>query len=178
MDLTKIIMLITFGVVIATFILTFLLWYHERKIQLNLLRSLYQHIESIRVEAPKQYDFLINTNKIPSWTTTNLDINYYLSHIMHKLKKEGFTLEEICTRELKEQIIKIVNRINTINNLYSLMYAGVSQGTKAANEMVENHKIELSEKTYYVDLEKDIYKAQCELRKVLKKGIYANKTYF
>lgn len=178
MGLNLIIGISTLIVVTITLFITLMIWYHERKIQLNLLRSLYQHLDTIKRDAPAQYNFLISQNKIPSWTITNLDLNYYLSHINHKLKKEGFSFEFVCTRELKQQIINIVNKLNNINNLYSLMYTSISQGTRSALAVVESHKHELSLVPYYKDLDDFINKSQKELRNILKKRNYSNRSYY
>lgn len=168
----------TFIIVAITLFFTSLIWYSARKTQLNLLRSLYQHLDTIKRDAPAQYRFLIREKKIPSWTITNLDLNYYLSHINHQIKKEGLSFEFICTRDLKQQIINVVNKLNNINNLYSLMYLAIAQGTDSAQAMVTVHKKELIEVPYYKGLDDFINSAQKELNKILKKKKFCNKTYY
>jgi len=149
-----------------------------RTTQLNLLRGLYQHLDKIKESASVQNDYIQEDNdKIPSWTLINLDLNYYLSHINHTVKKEGiFLFESICTRELKQQIINVVDKTNTINNLFSILYMGESSDTPSA--VRGKYKLELRNNTYYIDLNNFIENAQKQLRLILKKKRFCSKTYY
>ena len=81
-----------------------------------------------------------------------------------------------CTRELKQQIINVVDKTNTINNLFSILYMGESSDTPSA--VRGKYKLELRNNTYYIDLNNFIENAQKQLRLILKKKRFCSKTYY
>ena len=177
MNLNLTIGISTLVVAVSTFIVSFLMLRNARTTQLNLLRGLYQHLDKIKESAPSQKDYMKREDKIPSWNLMNLDLNYYLSHMNHIIKKEGvFSFKWICTRELKQQIINVVDKVNIINNIFSIIYLGESNDTFM--RVRERYTNELKNNTYYDNLDNFIKNTQEQLRLILKKKKFCNKTFY
>jgi len=154
---------------VATTTLVYI-WFKDRREELAVLRSLYQHLEYIKNAAKGQENQLKNGGEIPSWTLISIDLNFYLPRINYKIKKQGW-LEflNIYTRDLKDMIINTADNLNKINNLFGIMYAAIV--TREGNErerILNAHKAEILDKPYYEELYKFVDDAHEELEKILK----------
>src|SRR3989344_4768112 len=146
----------------------FLTWFIDRQRQLRTLRSLYQHIDFIKTESISQRNAIRNTNRpIPSWTTMNIDLTFYLSNIYYRVWKE-WRCNYISTKELKDGVLRVAKELNDINNFFSLMRSAIAQGTRAGNGVAFRYRAELASMPgYYEALDRHVEKVQRELRKIL-----------
>ncbi len=167
----------TLAVAFLTLIVSFLLWRRTRQEELSRLRSLFQQLDEIKRIAKDQYEYL-KTKGVPSWKITNIDLNFYLTHINHKIAKETTLFNWVYTRELKKQLIDTHDKINNINNLYNLMYQAHVTNTPASKKQLAQYQAQLVQVSYYADLEKFIERTKTELKKILRKGEFCNKTWY
>lgn len=105
----------------------------------------------------------------PTWTLSELDLNYYLRKINFKVREEN-RLNYHPTKELKEAIIFAYDQINKINNIFNLIYiteaSSMNQDEKVLR--IANYHRELLGKPYYQELIDAIDLAHSELKKILK----------
>lgn len=158
---------LTFLVATITFIYVRLA---DRRNELAVLRSLFQHLGYIKDAAKGQHNQLKKGGQIPSWTLISVDLNFYLPRINYKIKTQGWLKNrKIYTRDLKNSIIKIADNVIKINNLFRLMYDSiVSNKSKNENEILERHKQEILNAPYYEELYNFVDDAHRELKKILK----------
>jgi hypothetical protein len=166
-------------IALLTLVITFFMWRKSRKEELSRLRSLLQQIEYIKRVSKDQFDYLKNGN-IPSWTISNIDLNFYLTHIQHIIEREGFLeFQNIPSSKLKEYLMDIHGKINNINNMFTLIYHAHVTNTKQSNKRLEEYKKELTrENHYYTTLDKMIEKAAREIKKIIKRIRIHNKRWY
>ncbi len=142
--------------IVAAF-LSFFLWRSERNQDLSRLRALHQHLTFIE-ESAKGHEKHIKGNKLaaPSWPIANIDLNFYLTNIKHKVRKE-WCICWINTHELKKELIATYEKINNINYLWKLKI----ENQKTKSDLLTN--------SHYQDLYRFISSAKKEIEKVTRK---------
>jgi len=148
----------------------FLTWFIDRQKQLRTLRSLYQYLDFIKTESISQRNAIRNVNgPIPSWTTMNIDLTFYISNIHYRVRKE-WGCNYIPTKELKDGVLRVAKELNDINNFFSLMRSAIAQGTRTGNGVASRYRAELAKRGgYYEALDQHVEKVQRELRSILVK---------
>ncbi len=144
--------------------------YADRRKELAVLRSLFQHLEYIKSAAKGQHEQMKKGGPIPSWTLISVDLNFYLPMVNYNIKTQGWLkFQIIYTRYLKNSIIKIADNVNKINNLFSLMYAStISNQSNNRNKILDKHRQEILDTPYYEELYGFVDDAHQELKKILK----------
>lgn len=155
---------------IATFLVAlFTLIYiagKSRREEIAVLRSLYQHLNYLKIVGQAQRRYMDEYQKSPSWTLIPLDLNFYLPRINYKIKKEGvFSFKRIYTRDLKDITIEVADSVVKINNLFNLMYTA---DALLHEEKSISYGVELLEGEYHRDLARAVDESLPELRKILK----------
>lgn len=170
--LTLIVALLT--LIVATITLVYI-WLKDRREELAVLMSLYQHLEYIKNAAIGQQNQLNITLQqgqiqIPSWTLISVDLNFYLPRINYKIKKQGWLeFGNIYTRDLKDSIIKTADDVNKINNLFNIMYNAIVSPEGGERETIlGGHIREILHTPYYTELYGFVDDAHRELEKILK----------
>ena len=98
---------IILAITFLTLILTFLIWRSERKKELSRLRALFDHLIFIKKSAQGHENILKDKSpKIPSWPVANMDLNFYLTQLNYKIRREFSPCFE-KTRRLKKELIGI-----------------------------------------------------------------------
>jgi len=174
-----IIVIIAAVTLVVTSLTLFFTLFILRQRQLRVLRSLYQHLDFIKSESISQRNVIRNKKKaIPSWTTMNIDLTFYLSNIHYRVRKE-WGCNYIPTKELKDGVLRAAKELNDINNFFSLMRSAIAQGTPEANEVAKSHRSGLAKESgYYEALDKHVEKAQKELRKILRKKKVCTRSWY
>ena len=147
------------GVVAAVIAATisFILLRSDRIKDLSRLKALNQHLNFIKESARGHESQLKNGKKpLPSWPVANFDLNYYLTNIKYKIRKEYFICCRKSTKDLKEDLIFIHEKISNINYLWDLIVKK------------EKDKTDLVSSTYYSDLLKRIEQAQREIKDIVR----------
>ena len=133
----------SFAAVVAA-IFSFILWRIRRNEDLSRLIALFVHLKFIEESAKGHESHVKNhsLNKnfpLPSWPIANMDLNFYLTHINHKIrKKDSFFCYE-TTKYLKQDLIKVHEKIKNINFLWQ----------QTLERQIPN---DLHTNTYYLDL--------------------------
>ena len=144
--------IVTILIMILTFCLERKYIRNERKrIQDDLLESLNTTLKIISNEAEgqiKEFNKKVKNKRkpnIPSYFITKLDAGYYITRISSKINS-------IDTKLLKETIVKVTHKIETINNLVRLAQLsdtlGKKEKTKEIVREIKKHKY-----TYHADLQ-------------------------
>jgi hypothetical protein len=150
--------------------MTFLMWRRTRKEELSRLRSLFQQLDYLKRLSRDQFNYIKNKG-ITSWTLPNIDLNFYLTHINHKIRGES-ACRQIQTCNLKKSLMEVHGKINNINNMFVLIYETHVLNTKKSHKKLEEYKKELTkENHYYTDLGKMIETAKREIKKIIKKSL-------
>lgn len=149
-----------------TLVLTFLLYFEERKKQLALLRSLYLHLDLILENAKGHLTEFHQNKNIPSYYIGCIDSDYYVTRLRNKLFQEMCYLRIIKLIKLKRNLIKSRNKVENINHLLSrILECEVSGNTELKKKLIR----ELwGTNKYYDDLKNKIIITQGEIKRILK----------
>ena len=149
--MTDLLDILTFVVATIAAVFSFIMWRISRKEELSMLKALYDHLGEINKSAIGHERQFLMTHILPSWPIPNMDVNYYLTKISYKVRKET-SLMWISTRKLKKNLIKVHERVNTINFLWK--------------QAADGCKTDLYSNTYYSDLNNDILLVQEQIQKL------------
>lgn len=139
----------------------------NRRNELAVLRSLLQHLEYIKSTALSQREQLRGQGqnwRPPSWTLIDADLNFYLPHINYVIRTEKGA-KPIYTRELKQNLIKIADSVNKINNLIGLIYQSEINGRF---EQRQSYRNELLNTPYYPELSEYVDNANYYIKRIIK----------
>ena len=139
---------------------SYIMWRIDRVQDLSMLKALYQHLNFIDNSANGHETHVRNNTQnprrspMPSWPLPNMDLNFYLTHIKYKIRKEWSFCKE-PTESLKMALITLHERVNTINFLWR-------------EELSRRNSTDLRTNTYYQDLKNDINQCTTEIRRIIK----------
>lgn len=135
---------------------------HKRKKNLFLLQSLWLHLWSIANTTKGHITEKDQNNQNPSYPITDLDLNYYLTNIENKIKKEARPFQsKISTIPLKWALSEIHQKVRNINELRSDDKSGVKNDLWSKNKS--------NKYRYHHHLNRLIELARQELRLLLDK---------
>lgn len=157
---SKWIEILTILVATATLIYIFR---ENRRQEISILRSLLQHSEFIKKTTESQHRYL-KAETVPTWTLIEIDLNYYLPRINYKIKKQGFTLEKVFSRELKDNLVQMSRNANQINNLFGQIYNAEFVGN---GKIREEYVKELLKNPYYEEIFSHCDKVSMEIKKII-----------